>query len=128
MSDKKKHSRAKKGGAKPSAAASSAATPAASAEASPDTSVAASSGPLTPEGDPAQAGGEKPVGEPIAVPISAPSDGNGGSVASGPAPTFEAPDVYAPEVPDHAPGTAPAVEAGHPGQRSRPAGVAPTAA
>ena len=95
MSDKKKQTRIKKGGAKSSAAA-----------------TAATSGPLTPDGDPNAPGDEKPIGTPIAVPIGAPSDATAGSVSTGPAPDFEAPDVYAPSLSDHMPTYEPAPEAG----------------
>ena len=108
MSDKKKQSRAKQGGAKKGSAKVSKASAAASSTDQTD------SGPLTPEGSPDQPGGEKPVGAPIDVPIGEPSDAVAGdALSTGPAPSFEAPDVYAPEVPDHAPG-APVVDAtGH---------------
>ncbi len=106
MSDKKKQPRIKKAG-KASAAA------AVSASSAPASSVsdAESTGPLTPAGDPRQPGGETPIAAPIAVPIGAPAGGGASphALSTGPAPSFEAPDVYAPEVPDHAPG-APVVD------------------
>ena len=48
-------------------------------------------------------------------------------VSTGPAPDFEAPDVYAPTVSDHAPGSEPAPEAGHPVTPSVPEMRAPEA-
>ena len=86
MSDKKKHPRIKKGGVKSSAAASSA------------------------------TGGTEPQAPSEAHVESHPAPPNltgaYDPVSTGPAPDFEAPDVYAPSVSDHAPGSQPAPEAG----------------
>jgi hypothetical protein len=74
------------------------------------------------ERDEGAGGGEKPIGAPIDVPISMPSTSDDGtdSLSPGPAPDFAMPDVYAPAESDHAPGSEPAPEAGHPG--AAPAG------